>query len=339
MILLCVTAGNRMPADRLLGALAGSSWFWRILPVTYERLLAEGPPCLGGTWLFADIESLDADRRDRLAGLRMRLSDSHPPGLVLNDPHSTLRRFELLSRLHADGTNQFRLFRASEPLPADLRYPVFLRGENDHHGSRTPLLHDRGELALAMQEHLTDGGKGWVVTEFADARGADGLVRKYSAFCVGDLVVPRHLFFSREWMLKEADVIDAACDREEWAYLNDNPHADELRRIFNLAGVAYGRIDYGWVGGRVQVWEINTNPVVLRINHTWNGPRAAQHRLFRERLLGAFERIDRPVTRFPRRNKLADLANQFRRSYADIVLPAIRPALRAAAGVKRRLRA
>jgi hypothetical protein len=35
-------------------------------------------------------------------------------------------------------------------------------------------------------------------------------------------------------------------------------------RIFDRAGITYGRIDYGLLSGRIQVWEINTNPMVIQ---------------------------------------------------------------------------
>ena len=39
---------------------------------------------------------------------------------------------------------------------------------------------------------------------------------------------------------------------EELRYLRENPHEAELREIFSLARVEYGRIDYGVVDGRIQ---------------------------------------------------------------------------------------
>ena len=66
---------------------------------------------------------------------------------------------------------------------------------------------------------------------------------------------------------------------EENAYLDANPHESELREIFELADIEYGRIDYGIKGGRIQVWEINTNPTVLLRRHLRDA-RAPIHRRF-----------------------------------------------------------
>jgi hypothetical protein len=49
---------------------------------------------------------------------------------------------------------------------------------------------------------------------------------------------------------------------KEYEYLRDNPHEDLLREVFRLAEIDYGRVDYTVVGGRVQIFEINTNPNV-----------------------------------------------------------------------------
>ncbi len=51
---------------------------------------------------------------------------------------------------------------------------------------------------------------------------------------------------------------------EERAYIVGNPHEAQLREIFGIAGVGYGRIDYAVLNGRVQTWEINLHPTIGR---------------------------------------------------------------------------
>ena len=51
---------------------------------------------------------------------------------------------------------------------------------------------------------------------------------------------------------------------EERAYIVGNPHEAQLREIFGIAGVEYGRIDYAIQDGRVQTWEINLHPTIGR---------------------------------------------------------------------------
>ena len=51
---------------------------------------------------------------------------------------------------------------------------------------------------------------------------------------------------------------------EESRYCETNPHEAWIREIFRLARIDYGRIDYGMLDGKPQVWEINTNPTIGR---------------------------------------------------------------------------
>ncbi len=48
----------------------------------------------------------------------------------------------------------------------------------------------------------------------------------------------------------------------EQEFVKGNWNADILRRVFEMAGIEYGRADWGIVGGKVQVYEINTNPQI-----------------------------------------------------------------------------
>ena len=38
----------------------------------------------------------------------------------------------------------------------------------------------------------------------------------------------------------------------EHAELEENPHADHLRKVFDVAGIEYGRADYGFYRGRIR---------------------------------------------------------------------------------------
>ena len=72
----------------------------------------------------------------------------------------------------------------------------------------------------------------------------------------------RHILHSKKWVLKKADLVDPPFAEEERIYLTANPHEAELRRVFDLAHIEYGRIDYALLDGVVQVWEINSNPMI-----------------------------------------------------------------------------
>jgi hypothetical protein len=40
-------------------------------------------------------------------------------------------------------------------------------------------------------------------------------------------------------------------------------HREKIAEVFRIAGIDYRRIDHGVKDGRIQVWEINTNPMVM----------------------------------------------------------------------------
>jgi hypothetical protein len=218
-----------------------------------------------GTYVFADLERLQPSQLELASRVSEQLAKDPERASVLNDPRCALRRHDLLVRLHAAGVNRFRVVRASEPWPA-LRYPVFLHEEGSHAGALTPLLRDERALRRALRRLRRLGlrHRDLLVTEFCDTADDDGVYRKYSAFRVGDRILPRHLLFSRDWHLKRPDLQSEAFDREQRAYLEANPHETRLREIFALAGLEFGRVDYSLLDGEIQVWEINTNPTVSR---------------------------------------------------------------------------
>jgi hypothetical protein len=244
-------------------------------------------------YVFADLERLCPRNRGLAAHIRNRLAASGT-GPLLNDPARTLRRYDLLCALHERGLNDFRGYRWGEDLTR-VRLPAFLRGEDDHHGGLTPPIGDADALAAALRESR----RSWrrrranFVTEFLDTVDAEGVYRKYSAFFVAGRVIPRHVFFAREWMIKKPVIIDPRFITEERRYVEDNPHRDRLAELFAIAGVGYGRIDYGLWQGRIQTWEINTNPMILIAEDRNCAPRMPVHELFAKRLAEAFEALDR----------------------------------------------
>jgi hypothetical protein len=101
--------------------------------------------------------------------------------------------------------------------------------------------------------------------EFADTKDEHGVYRKFSAFKVGDRILPKALEQSRDWMVKwEHRVFDRQRADEELEYCQSNPHEAWIREMFRLARTDYGRIDYGVLRGKPQLWEINTNPTIGR---------------------------------------------------------------------------
>jgi hypothetical protein len=184
----------------------------------------------------------------------------------LNHPTRTLRRYALLEELARRGLNEFRAARLTEDVAA-LRYPIFLRSEWEHTGALSPLLRSPAEVEGAIGRAVWQGHR-WeelLAVEFCDTADANGFYRKYSAYIVGDRILSRSMEYGRSWMLKHArSEFAEPMLLEERAYVFGNPHEKELREIFAIAGVQYGRIDYAVKDGRIQTWEINLHPTIGR---------------------------------------------------------------------------
>jgi hypothetical protein len=231
---------------------------------TYPRLFSASQ-IRPGTWVFCDLERLgvwelglagDIARQIRLAGPGFRL---------VNDPARAACRYELLFRLHASGFNRFRAWRAEDGVPA-ARYPVFLRLEDNHNKPLTDLLVDEPALhaALAAQESLGVSRRGLLIVEYQAEPLAPGVFRKYAAYRIGDRIVADHTVHDVTWVAKYGDEAAWSPERyaEELDYVRGNPHAAALMHAFDIAGIDYGRADYGIVDGTPQIWEINTNPAL-----------------------------------------------------------------------------
>lgn len=245
-------------------SLWGKALVSRVRLLSYEQLVETRTLQLG-TYIFSDIERLTPEQAEMAAQVWKDLANAGKEVRLLNHPTRSMRRYELLRSLHEYGSNKFNIYRLTECRKPQ-RFPVFIRGENDHAGNLTPLLQTPEELNTALTKIFEDG-QSWenkVITEFCDTSDAKGIYRKYSAFIVGEKIIPRHIFFSHKWMLKyPPELLDEVTLQEEWEYLKNNPHEPQLREIFQLARINYGRIDYSLINGILQVWEINTNPQIL----------------------------------------------------------------------------
>jgi hypothetical protein len=231
-----------------------------------------------GTYIFSDLERLSPPELEMAHHAWETLAKAPCETRLFNNPVRVLRRYELLSKLADEGINQFRVFRCTESLD-NVRFPVFIREANEHRGNLTRLLHTRREMETRLGVLLLKGypADDLLVVEFCDTSDAGGIFRKYSAYVMDKEILPRHQFFSKKWLLKKPDIDDPELGREQEVYLEENPHENWLKKIFTLAGIEYGRIDYSMLGDTPQVWEINTNPYMNKTAF---------------RLTSAFEKID-----------------------------------------------
>lgn len=225
-----------------------------------EALRVEELPV--GTYVFSDVERL-LPAEVQLASLVW--DQLHAAGArLLNHPTRTLKRYDLLTKLHAMGRNTFGVAHATDRNAA-LRYPVFVRSEFEHSGSLSDLVSSRKELDRTIAGAVVRGHRlqDLLVVEYCDSAGDDGLFRKYSAFTIGGRIVPGHMDCSRQWVVKDTDLVTPPVLAEERQYLETNPHRAWLEETFAIAAVDWGRMDYSLAHGAPQVWEINTNPILI----------------------------------------------------------------------------
>jgi len=216
-------------------------------------------------YLFLDVERIALPVRQAAAERMSALKREHPELRVLNPPETDLTRLAVMSRLEAAGINRFRV-RPYRNLPCDWRFPAFLRRGDDHGGSASDLLHDMPTL-IAEGERLTAQGMpadALLATEFIDARNAEGFFEKRSYFRIGERFFPADLSGSKHWVCKgEAkDPFRVDTSKAEMIFLRGHEDEEQIKRAFDAAKVTYGRADYTAIGGHVQIFEINTNPMI-----------------------------------------------------------------------------
>lgn len=284
--------------DRLLTSLE-TSWLPRpdfIRTTTYETLFAVKRAPIAN-FAFTDIDRLSGFEIDAATEIAKALTAADPSIRISNWPHRVLGRYQLLRRLHEAGINSYNVWRLDEER-APTAYPVFIRREQDALGPESPLLKDESEYRAAVAA-LLESGKGLtgrIAVQYISARDQSGLHRKYGAFRFRDRIVPQHLMVADNWVVKRA-LTDPAGDAiaEERSYVRDNPHAERLLRICDLAQIDFGRIDYCIANGRIEVFEINTNPQFPRARITQD-ERMIRRRIVIEGVLDGFRRLDAPNT-------------------------------------------
>lgn len=214
------------------------------------------------SYILTDFDRLLPWHVELAGRLYCRLSES---GLtVLNDPRRFVPRWALLRRLNRAGINSFNCW-----LPAEgdwpNRFPVFLRTIHSHRGVESNLLQGPAEAETALQEALNRGRilSDLVFVEYsAEPTRDSGKFRKHACYGVGGRMIRAMTVTDEAWVAK-IGILGAASDAEYAADLaahRADPHALVMRRAFELSGMDFGRIDYGLVRGRPQIYELNTNP-------------------------------------------------------------------------------
>jgi hypothetical protein len=311
--MIIIVAVRRAPIERLYQSLEGALK-GRFALLSYERLLRERTARVGH-YIFLDHDRLTRYELDCAAAFCRTLREREPRARVLNDPINVLDRVALLRSLQRAGINDFTVTCLGDgEIPE--KFPVFIRSRDEHRGPESDLIWDRENFCRTIAEARQNGLPLMhrVAVGFAAERDPDGWFRKYGVIRCGDRLIPQHLMRGKHWVVKSrVRDADAELAREELAFVQSNPHRDKLLEAFNIAGVEFGRVDYGIWKGRLQVYEINTNPHFPRFEK--RDHRREMRELIREELLGAFDKIsveslpDKTI-RFNRARKLAQIAVQ-----------------------------
>ena len=215
--------------------------------------------------IFGDIDRLVLPAAERMAQHYRTLGKRLPAAALINNPARVMGRYELLRRLYESGINSFNVYRLSEAREPE-RYPVFLRRDSGHGGATSALLHNRAEMQAGIETMLAAAvpRDDILIVEYLDYRSPDGRFRKYGTFRIGSRLIPAQVEISEKWVIKTPALLDAETIEEEFAYVSArNPHETLLREVFKQAGIGYGRMDYTLVDGKPQIFEINTNPVII----------------------------------------------------------------------------
>ena len=317
MIHFVATRPHRYTLRRLLRGELGSvrfrHRFW-----SYERLI-NTVTLPTGTWIFLDIERL-TDHESFIAGaIATRLESSGAK--VLNHPAHVLDRYGLQRALYRRGINTFETFRADEHRYPN-QWPVFVRPASDHKEHDGELLYDADQLDSALYAWQRAGVplRCLLIIEYCGEPATDGLWRKYSAYRVGDELIPHHIVKQNGWVAKFGDfggtpgkALMQAVREEEYGYVYGPDDRYLVRHAFDAGHIEFGRIDHGVVDGRAEVYEINTNPMIGDFSDNTDLypelPRQPMVAYANGRILNALKHLD---TKGPGRVSVRDL--NFRRS-------------------------
>jgi len=265
----------------------------RVRVMSYDEMLVRSRP-YRATYVFTDLDRLPAWRVHKAA---IRYRELRAAGLrVLNDPARVAGRFGLLRGLHRSGFNNFNAFRLDE-LAGPPQWPVFLRMEGDHKAPVSGLLHNQDELERAIAESVEQGVPrgALLIIEYAAEPVRPGLYRRLSVFRVGERLLGYTCAHDDNWLVKygQPGIAPAELYDEEHRFVATEVFGPAMLPVFELAGIEYGRVDFGLVGGRPQVYEINSNPhVQLRPKASPVEMRNRSTALFAERYIEAMAAID-----------------------------------------------
>jgi len=215
-------------------------------------------------YILADFDRLHPWQIELAGIFRQRLIDDGMT--VLNDPRRFVPRAALLKRLYREGINSFTCWLPAEGEMPD-RYPVFLRTIHAHRGVESELLNNEAEARKALEHALSKGRVqcDLVFVEYAaEAAPGSGKFRKHACYGVNGTMIRALTVTDEGWVAKNG-TLGAATPEDydrDLAEHHDYPHRSLMERVFEVSGVEFGRVDFGMVRGRPEIYEMNCNPYI-----------------------------------------------------------------------------
>ena len=250
-----------------------------------------------GVVVFTDFDRLIFDEHLKISQLAKLFAVNGVR--VLNDPARVQMRYELLHNLYKTGWNPYQVWRATSfpQLPDDI-FPVFLKSEGAHSAPLGGLLASQAELDDQI-ERIKTGGVPLhhiLVTQFIDAPIREGVWQRNTHFCIGNKIFAGTPVIEDSPFVKYGS-IGLATDEDHAqviATTHDDSYDEDMKRVFAMANINYGRADYVVVNGKPVIFEINTNPTLPYLSKSKNLGFVELQNENRLRVLEAFCDLDSP---------------------------------------------
>jgi hypothetical protein len=162
-----------------------------------------------------------------------------------------------------------RMDRASILSSDDLEFPVLIRAPGFHTGEHFHAVPSRAGLAAVV---ASMPGETLFLIEPLDARGRDGMVRKYRVMLVRGRIYPWHVAISSDWKVHYFTAAMAEQENyraEERRFLNDMANVlggramTALECLGQRMGLDYAGVDFGVaLDGSVLVFEANATMTI-----------------------------------------------------------------------------
>ena len=192
---------------------------------------------------------------------------NHPGQVRLTGRQENSRRLAGIPDVMVPRTT--RVSRSAIGVEGDFSFPLLLRAPGFHTGQHFIRVKYRSDLAGALAELP---GEELLAIEYVDARGSDGMARKYRVMFIDGVMYPLHLAIGADWKVHyfSAAMAENPCFREEErSFLDDMsatlgvPAMSALSRIQATLGLDYAGVDFALTPERsVLLFEANATMVI-----------------------------------------------------------------------------